>query len=80
MAYYALEPFGEERADLQAGIIASTIANVNRDPKKRRRPYKPQDFMPKFDAEKTQDWQSQLAMVEMLNAAFGGADKREKSP
>lgn len=51
MAYAKLEPFGEERADLRAGIIASVIANVNRDPKKQR-PFKPEDFMPKFGQEK----------------------------
>jgi hypothetical protein len=27
-AYYQCEPFGEERADLRAGIVASVIANV----------------------------------------------------
>ena len=32
MVYYELEPFGEERADLRAGIVASTVANVNRAP------------------------------------------------
>mgnify|MGYP000940748974 FL=1 len=45
MAYYNIEPFGEERADLRSGIVASTIANVNRDPKKGQ-PFKPTDFMP----------------------------------
>lgn len=44
LAYYAAEPFGEDRADLRAGIIASTIANVNRG--KGDKPYKPRDFMP----------------------------------
>lgn len=46
--YAGLEPFGEERADLRAGIVASVIANANRDRKKRPRPYEPTDFMPKF--------------------------------
>lgn len=40
-----LEPFGEDRADLRAGIISSTIANVNRDPKKSQ-PFAAKDFMP----------------------------------
>ncbi|MCH8189083.1 MAG: DUF4035 domain-containing protein [Proteobacteria bacterium] len=44
MAFYRLEPFGDERADLRAGIVASTIANVNRG--KRGRAKKPTDFMP----------------------------------
>lgn len=47
VAYAEAEPFGEERADLRAGIVASVIANVNRDPKKGRA-YGPSDFMPKF--------------------------------
>jgi hypothetical protein len=47
MAYAELEPFGEERADLRAGIIASTIANVNRG--RHSRSYGARDFMPVFD-------------------------------
>lgn len=45
-AYFAVEPFGAERADLRAGIVAATVANANRDPKKRREPFQPSDFMP----------------------------------
>ncbi len=48
MAFYELEPFGAERGDLQAGIVAATVANANRDPKKQKRPFEAQDFMPKF--------------------------------
>lgn len=29
-AYHNLEPWGEQKADARTGIIASTIANVNR--------------------------------------------------
>ena len=46
MAFAGIEPFGEERADVRAGIIASVIANVNRDAKKRSQPFAPSDFMP----------------------------------
>lgn len=46
IAYFNLEPFGEERADLRAGIVASTIYNVNRG---KGRAMHPIDFMPKFD-------------------------------
>ena len=28
------------------GVIASTMANIKRDPKKRSTPFKPQDFFP----------------------------------
>ncbi len=49
MAFYRIEPFGGERADLRAGIIASTIFNVNRG--KRGRASKPTDFMPFLKAD-----------------------------
>lgn len=45
-SYFQVEPFGEERADLRMGIIASTLANINRDAKARPEPYRPLDFMP----------------------------------
>lgn len=44
--YYELEPWGEERADLRAGIIASTVYNIG---KGKGRMLSPADFMPKFD-------------------------------
>lgn len=45
-AYYNVAPFGEERADLRMGILASTIANCHGNKTK------PFDFMPKFDRKK----------------------------
>lgn len=48
MVYYQLEPFGSEAEFLGHAITASTVANVNRDPKKGKA-FKPEDFMPKFD-------------------------------
>ncbi len=73
-AYYELEPFGEERADIRSAIVASTVANANRNPKARAKPFEVDDFMPKFGqpARRRQTWQEQLAFVEMLNEAFGG--------
>ncbi len=77
MAYYEFEPFGEERADLRAGIVASTVANASRDPKRRRNPFRPLDFMPRFDGPKRpKGVQSMLKIVEMFNAALGGLDLR----
>lgn len=52
MAFYQVEPFGDVRGDLQAGIVASTLANIHRDQKKRPKPYGPEEFMPKFDRPK----------------------------
>lgn len=81
--YATLEPFGEERADLRAGIVASTIANVFRG--KRQRPFKPAYFMPKFGGaatpERRQPSPRQLsAKVFWINKLLGGTfqDLREK--
>lgn len=43
LAFDRISPIGDERADLRAGIVASTIANCNRT---KGDPFKPQDFMP----------------------------------
>ena len=45
-AFYETDPWGHERSDLHAGIVASTIANAMRQ--KRGRSFKPRDFMPNF--------------------------------
>ena len=44
MAFDRIEPIGEPRADLRAGIIASAIVNHSMAPPKA--PAKPLDFMP----------------------------------
>ncbi len=73
MAYDQLEPFGERRADLRMAILASLIANANRDPDKRREPFSPADFMPRFESEPQaqpdvprQTWQQQKAIMQSL--------------
>ena len=68
LAYSRIEPWGEERADLRAGIVASTIANVNRG--KKGKEFSPADFMPKFE---TEDEDAAAArMIAALRAALGG--------
>ena len=48
MAYgMIIEPFGEERGDLRAGIISSAVVNCNIDPSKSKLT-SPVDFMPTF--------------------------------
>jgi len=84
-AYYMLEPFGEDRADLRAGIISATVANVNRGEK--QEPLTAQEFMPKFGegeegepeplADDPEAWRGLLAKAEAINAMFGGADLRK---
>ena len=46
ISYYRLDPWDGGRGDLQAAIVASTVANVNRG--KNSTPMKPGDFMPDF--------------------------------
>lgn len=45
-AYYQLEPFGPPPEYWQAGLIASTVANVQRT-KKSQKAFTPEDFMPR---------------------------------
>ena len=47
IAYYSIEPFGEYKMDARFANLMALEANINRDPKKRRRPFTPDDFMPK---------------------------------
>lgn len=51
MAYSVWEPFGPEREDQRAGMVAALIANVNRDPKHRPQPYDVEDFFPRYEQE-----------------------------
>jgi hypothetical protein len=71
LAYFQLEPFGEERDDLRMGIVASTIANVNRSPK-RKKPYEPRDFMPQFDEDEDDPEEAALRLMAQMKAALGG--------
>ena len=49
IVYDAIEPFGQMRDELHAGIVASTVANSVRDAKKRPDPYRSEDFMPHYE-------------------------------
>lgn len=46
LAFAAIEPWGEARSDLRAGIIASTMANLWRG--EDTEAFHPDDFMPDF--------------------------------
>ncbi|WP_425199362.1 phage tail assembly protein T [Paraburkholderia tuberum] len=46
MAFSQVEPFGSHYDDLRAGVIASMLANVNRNTKVRREPFDALDFIP----------------------------------
>lgn len=61
-----------QREDSRVATQLAMTANVNRDPKKRKRPYKMEDFLPKTPKTSVQ----LLAKVEAMNAFFGGKDLR----
>lgn len=44
LAFGALEPIGDYRADVRAGVIAATLANVHRG--RNQKAFVPSDFMP----------------------------------
>lgn len=44
VAFYSIEPFGDRTADFRAGVLASTVANVNRG--KDTPAFRPLDFIP----------------------------------
>lgn len=71
VAFLSLYPQGAVRGDLQAGIIASTVANAHRGKNGRR--YKPDDFMPKFGSQQKEQTEEEIQMnAQLLGQAFGG--------
>lgn len=75
MAYYQVEPWGGERGDLQAGIVASIIYNALR--KKGSKGKSASDFLLKFGKRKERTPEELLQRVELFNSAFGGKDVRQ---
>lgn len=59
--YYGEEPFGDVRADLRAGVVASTLARVMGGNKRAR----PLDFMPIVKAQKLEDEAAQSVATRM---------------
>lgn len=45
-AFYQLDPWGEQRADLRNAMSMRQVAAINRDPKRQPQPPKVEDFMP----------------------------------
>ena len=55
----------------RTALICAILANTVRDPKKKIRPFTPEDFMPKKET-KQQTTEQIFATVQMLNTVFGG--------
>jgi hypothetical protein len=79
MAYYSLEPFGEQIEDIRHGIAVSTLANINRDPKLRKQPYEAAEFIPWHEENREKKEAEPLLLADpdaqteaLMNAMFGG--------
>ena len=77
MAYYDIEPFGEERADLRSAIVACQIVNVN-IPKGKKR-FKPGDFMPDFKPKKQQSVKEMACIFRVFAAAHNVAEDKKRN-
>jgi hypothetical protein len=66
----------KERAkSYRAAMICSVIAEVNRDHKRRKKPFTPEDFLPKEKKEKVVSNPQMRRAVERINQMLGGETK-----
>lgn len=63
-----LDPLGEDRGDMRAGIVAATIANVHAT--KGGRVFTAKDFMPEFGRAVPQQTAEQMLAVKAKMRAF----------
>lgn len=70
MAFWQLEPFGSSFEEYQAALVASVIAEVNRNKKKRGRPFSPSEFMSDWGKEEKAEAsaESMFAFVQRVQA------------
>ena len=72
MAYARLEPFGPEADDHRLAQLLALIANVNRDPKRRKTPWTPEDFLPNRAPRRSGEVAELRPRIDAAMAAFGG--------
>ena len=79
VVYGDLEPFDEERADIRSAHIVTALANIHRDRKKRRAPFKIRDFLLPFGDQSLPAKKSlqQLKTVAKLWVAVMNADQKK---
>lgn len=78
MAAELLEPRGEYRADLRAGIIASTVANSAPFRSKTAKVFGPADFIPKLGPQKKKTGKEIMAGFRLWTEANGGEVRKER--
>lgn len=65
----------ERRTDARFALVATLIANTNRDPNKKPEPFTLEDFMPQVQEESEPlDDDETLQHIRALNAIFGGKE------
>ena len=52
--FLRIEPWHERRADIHSALLRSLLANVNRDTKKRPRPYTVDDFAVRWEPKRVE--------------------------
>lgn len=70
-AMFAMEPFGDVRADLRNGILCALVANLMTKGKRKRA----SDFMPDFDVEEDREMTPEEAHAR-LRAMLGRGGKQ----
>lgn len=69
----------DKAEDYRFGVIASTLCNLQRNPKKQKKAFEPSDFFlslkDKDAADKKQTWKQHLAIATQLHALFKGVGK-----
>lgn len=79
--YYALVKTWtdkEYRSFIKAGVVASTIANIHRDPQRKPEPFSPEDFAPRRRSKYLTIEESEAVLVAFTNA-LGGKDLRNSN-
>lgn len=78
IAFYGMEPFGEERADLRQAMTTSAMHNNLQAKAKNPKWTKPEDFMLFSDKPKAQPKTSAPASPEALMAKFNALTSKQK--
>lgn len=68
MVYEQMEPFGDTLIDMHAAQIAYLLAETNRDTKKRKDPFKPDEFSLRFREPKTQRQDARASLIKLASA------------
>lgn len=77
MIFDGIEPFGDQRADLRAGIVASTVVNANPYRRRGAAAAQPKDFMP-FVRKRAQTAEEQIALCRMLTARMQAQERANR--